>query len=160
MIMEKKYALLKIIKLLLFTVLGTLTCLACQESQTRNENLSLKGTQWKLAGIVDTQTGDLTVLEPTDCEECYTLRFDTDFTAIVRSINTNTLILNLLELDPNKNLTDDLQLELYDKDGKYYSEGDTFRRAILTTASYSATSEELKLYYSPTKRKYLLFKPF
>jgi hypothetical protein len=45
-----------------------------------NENLSLKGTKWKLAGIYDTQTGALTELEPKDCAECYTLMFDTDST--------------------------------------------------------------------------------
>jgi hypothetical protein len=41
---------------------------------------SLKGTKWKLAGIVDTETGVLKVLEPEDCEKCYTLTFDTDTT--------------------------------------------------------------------------------
>ena len=38
----------------------------------------LKGTKWKLAGIMDTQTNVLTELEPKDCAECYTLTFISD----------------------------------------------------------------------------------
>ena len=41
---------------------------------------NLQGTKWKLAGIVETETGDLKVLEPKDCVECYTLSFDTKST--------------------------------------------------------------------------------
>ena len=58
------------------------------------EEISLKGTKWKLAGIVDTETGDLKELEPKDCDECYTFTFDTDSTAI-GWITSNDLIVNL-----------------------------------------------------------------
>ena len=42
--------------------------------------INLQGTKWKLIGIVDIQTGVLTELEPRDCNECYTITFDTDGT--------------------------------------------------------------------------------
>jgi|GEM_PF-1844074 len=38
---------------------------------------SLQNITWKLVGIVDAQTGDITELEPKNCELCYTLLFDT-----------------------------------------------------------------------------------
>ena len=36
----------------------------------------LKGTNWKLVGIVNGETEILTELEPKDCEQCYTFEFD------------------------------------------------------------------------------------
>jgi hypothetical protein len=59
---------------------GSFSCESlAEEDQTQNEE-SLKGTKWKLVGIVDVETGDLKVLEPKDCTECYTFTFDTDTT--------------------------------------------------------------------------------
>lgn len=118
----------------------------------------LKNTKWKLVGVVEEKTGKLIKLEPKDCEECFTLVFDTDYTATVRSINVNTLKLDLLNLNPYINLDDSIWWELYDKDGNYYDSGNTFRRAILVAASYATTSNELKLYYTYDGEKYLLFK--
>jgi len=151
---------MKIIKLLFFMVFCIVVFLTCQN----NDNgtiYSLKGTKWKLKCIVDSLSGKQTVLEPIDCEECFTLVFDTDSTAIVRSINMETLTLNLKELDPNQNLSYNLWWELYDKDGKYYLDGDPYRRAILTSESYWISTKELKLYYpaAPGDVNYLLFKP-
>jgi len=42
--------------------------------------IPLRGTEWKLEGIVDVQTGELKVLEPKDDELCYTINFETDST--------------------------------------------------------------------------------
>ena len=117
------------------------------------ESIPLKGTKWKLAGIVDKETGTLKVLEPKECEECFTLTFDTDYTATVRSINKETINLDLLNLDPDCILDKMLRCELYDGDGQSYFDGDPFRRAILTTASYSVTGDELNLF---NKAFYLL----
>jgi len=39
------------------------------------QEINLQGTKWKLIGIVDTQTDNLTELEPIDCEKCYTFTF-------------------------------------------------------------------------------------
>jgi hypothetical protein len=127
---------------------------------TMSETILLKGTKWKLAGIADSKTGTLKVLEPKDCEECFTLTFNTDYTAIVRSINAETLMLDLLNLNPDVNMDDSLWWELYDKDKQYYSDGNTFRRAILSTQFYTSTTKELKLYSRYTKESYLLFRPF
>ena len=102
--------------------------------------------KWKLVGIVDTETDTLKVLEPKDCKECFTLTFNTDYVATVRSINMETITLDLLNLKPDINLDDSLWWELYDKDGQMYSDGDQYRRLIYTTKSYSATSTELKLF--------------
>ncbi|MDR2533532.1 MAG: hypothetical protein LBC81_01950 [Tannerellaceae bacterium] len=43
----------------------------------------LAGTKWKLQGILDVATCSLHILKPFnfDCEECFTLNFDTDSTA-------------------------------------------------------------------------------
>ena len=42
---------------------------------------SLGDTEWKLVGIVDVETDTLIKeLEPKECEECYTIAFDTDST--------------------------------------------------------------------------------
>ena len=57
-----------------------LFCLSCQKKDEADETSNLSGTNWKLAGIVDTKTGVLTKIEPKDCEKCYTLTFDTDTT--------------------------------------------------------------------------------
>ena len=66
---------------------------------TPNEEFTLKGTKWKLEGIVDTETGALQVFEPTDCEKCYTLTFDTDGT--FRGQTTSNLVLGSYEFDYN-----------------------------------------------------------
>jgi hypothetical protein len=50
------------------------------ELTTMSETTLLKGTKWKLAGIVDSQTSSLKELEPKECKKCYTLIFDTDST--------------------------------------------------------------------------------
>jgi hypothetical protein len=54
-------------------------------------DVKLSGTKWRLAGILNVETGELKTLEPyniktgNDCEDCYTLAFDTDTTALGRS---------------------------------------------------------------------------
>ena len=131
---------------------------------TVTNEISLKGTSWKLVGIVDAETGDLTELEPKNCEECFTLTFETDHIATVRSINKNTLKLDLLNLTPDAMMDDRLWLES-DENGQTYNTGDLFRRAIILTESYEVSSEELKFYgkgLSPRSGGdyYLLFKPF
>jgi len=43
-------------------------------------NTLLVNTNWKLIGIVDTETDSFTVLEPQGCIRCYTLMFESDST--------------------------------------------------------------------------------
>jgi predicted small lipoprotein YifL len=129
---------------------------ACGEKE-KNSEQPLKNTKWKLEGIVDLQTSNMKTLEPASCEECYTLTFDTNYSATVHSIRME-LKLDLLKLSDSVNLEGMLWCERYDKDGQDYCDSDDFRRAILTTETHSATKEELKLFYDG-KSKYLLFKP-
>ena len=51
--------------------------LACKKNEPAKEQSSLMKTKWKLEGIVDSETGVLTELEPIDCNDCYTIVFDT-----------------------------------------------------------------------------------
>ena len=114
--------------------------------------IPLKGTTWKLAGFVDMKTGKLTELEPKDCAECYTLTFDTDYTAIGKS-ESEFVMIDLLDLDKYSLLT--TIGELYD--------GDRFRYSMTSIESFTVTSEELKLYYYSNVAThtiaYLFFKP-
>ena len=117
-------------------------------SCSSNEGLSLKGTKWKLAGIVDAQTGELTELEPKNCAECFTLTFDTNTTAHGKSIQNHVVILGL---DPVSIViaTDVL-------DGP---DGDIFCDIVQTALfnSYTLTINELKFFYN-NNNNYLLYK--
>jgi hypothetical protein len=116
----------------------------------------LAHTQWKLVGVVyetDEVKEITTLAHPEDCEDCYTLNFDTDSTASVHSIVID-LTLNLSRLNPCVSIQDILFCELN------YCDSDTFRNAIHLAGSYAASADELKIYYSYyyPKMNYLLFK--
>ena len=128
------------------------------EKKDADTNIFLQGTKWKLVGIVDEKTGVLKELEPKDCEECYTLIFDTDHTAIAHSI-TIDLTLDLLNLEPDRMMTFIAVGEIYDKDSVCYWETMDFLYGILLTAYHTVTPEELRLYYQSLGKKYLSFKP-
>ena len=124
---------------------------------------SLEGTKWKLVGRVEIGKGIIKEFKPKDCEECYTLAFDSDSTADSRSI-TDLRRLDLANLDPHVLWEDRMYYELYEKDGKWYEVGD-FLLTVARTESYSATNEKLKLFHSGCfdkdaviKLYYLLYK--
>jgi hypothetical protein len=130
--------------------------LAFPESTCCPTPIPLKGTKWKLAGFVDMKTGVLTEPELKDCDKCYTLTFDTDYTAKGWSVTVATSI-DLLDLDRYMLVTIG---ESYD--------GNRFRSSMVSIKSFTVTSEELKLYYysvdcsndNPTHTmEYLFFKP-
>jgi hypothetical protein len=152
-------------KVYFFLLAMCLIGMACKEDKSKKEEeSSSKNTKWKLVGIMNMNTGILQELEPKDCEECYTLTFDTDTTAIAYSVNTTLAKLDLLHLNPSAFLLDyALWCERYYKDGKDYCDSQDFRRGVIKTESYIATSNELKLFvycdYGESY-KYLLFKPF
>jgi hypothetical protein len=104
--------------------------------------ISLKGSTWKLAGIVDIKTGTVKKLEPSNCESCYILTFDTDsiFTAISlwQRFKVDLRIWNPIGHEV-------LVCEAYDQDGKDYCDSDDFVRAINAIESYTVTSDELRL---------------
>ena len=116
----------------------------------------LKGTAWKLSGIVDIQTGELRKLEPEDCEACFTLSFDTDYSFIALIINSRWK-LDLCNLKPANVLVYPAKCEPYE--GKNYgSSYHDFSNALMTTSSFSADNDELKLFcYSG--RSYMSFIP-
>jgi hypothetical protein len=108
---------------------------------------NLAGTSWKLAGIVDILTGEMTILEPKDCEQCYTLTFLTDSTAQGFSVSCKiTLDLSLL----GSYMIEDI--------GEFF-DGDIFRSALYSqnTKSYIVTETELK-FINNKGNYYLLFK--
>jgi len=155
-------------KQIFFLLIAAIAVAGCSSSIEMNNNgdssmnkdgeVSLKGAKWKLAGRVNTETGDLKVLEPEVCEECYTLTFDTDSTAIAHSINSR-LKLNLSKFyTPSEPQNYMLMCEKYDKDGIDYCDIDDFYRAIIYYTTYTITSDEIKLFYQGDYY-YLLFKP-
>jgi hypothetical protein len=122
---------------------------------------NLKGTKWKLNGIVDIETSELKELEPAHCKECYTLTFETDYFAPFRSINIirNVDLLHLLENIPEEFNDMALRCEKYFEDNVDYCDSQEFRDGMAFTISYIITSNELKLF--PRYRGYYLsFKPF
>jgi hypothetical protein len=120
---------------------------------TAEELPDLTGTSWKLAGIVNVETGELRELEPKACAECFTLTFYSGHEASGRSITRNARI-DLLNLDPGR-----VRVYIYYDEGGY-PDGDTFRTALFRTESFALTPDELKLFYhnSYNQREYLLFK--
>jgi len=159
---------MKILKLII-PVFIFMLCLSCDSNISNDENneadielnedaISLTGTKWKLSGIVNAETGEIKELEPKDCEECYTITIESNNEANIYNINTS-LKLNLSNLNPLSEPIDYmLRCEKYYKDGKDYCDSNDFRLAVISTDSYSFTSNELKLFYIPNYY-YLLFKP-
>ena len=126
--------------------------------------INLKDTKWKLIGLFDAEAETIVLeFEPKDCPECYTLLFDTDFTATSRSINDSQQI-DLLNLDPFPLWESRMYYEVYIKDGKHYEVG-SYLIYLSMTASYFASNDELKLFNTCVSREdcsktryYLLFK--
>ncbi|MDR0682998.1 MAG: hypothetical protein LBG15_14290 [Dysgonamonadaceae bacterium] len=112
------------------------------------ENISLTGTKWKLAALVDVQTRESIEPEPKECNKCYTLEFDSDTTAIGQSV-VNTL--HFIVTRSNMNMS--LMTEMWDGD---QGNVNLFYEALLTLDVYEYSKEELKIYYDERK-KYLLY---
>ncbi|MDR0581707.1 MAG: hypothetical protein LBG31_01970 [Prevotellaceae bacterium] len=120
---------------------------SCGEGNENNESVSLEGTQWKLAGIMDVETCNLKELEPKDCERCYTLVFNTDSTAWGRS-SANRVDVDLTVVPPFG--TPIISSEISDDGYKFYS-------ATEFVTEYAVTNNELKFFYNG-KKNYLLYK--
>ncbi|MDR3134383.1 MAG: hypothetical protein LBU42_10275 [Prevotellaceae bacterium] len=121
-------------------------CFSCGKDPTL-----LKGTKWKLTGFIDAMTDVLTVPVPKDCKDCYTLTFDTEYTAIAHSI-TIDVHFDLRDLNSNRAIT-----LMYQDEGYPNGHGQDFRTAIAIVGSFSLIADELKLFYYDNKN-YLLFK--
>ena len=131
------------------------TTLYAKWKENSLQETNLQGTKWKLTGIVDVQTGNLTELEPKDCNECYTLMFDTDSTFLTfSSVNElgggyiadyETYSFQIIYFGGTKigeNGGGQLYVDPFD---------------TMTIQAFSLKENELKLYYD-SKKKYLLFK--
>ncbi|MDR0605834.1 MAG: hypothetical protein LBG80_16190 [Bacteroidales bacterium] len=113
------------------------------------ENVSLKGTNWKLAGFVDMQTEVLTEAQP-QCSRCYILAFDTDSTASGYS-STNDVLLDISRMPPRFGGT---------KMGEM-GDGDLYWNIWPHVTSYVLKDGILKFFYTIDKKEaYLLFKPY
>jgi len=108
--------------------------------------ITLQGTKWKLAGIVEVQTGEMKELEPKKCSECYTFTFDTDSTAVGQTVSNDLFVW----------LRPVLSVASYSKAGEL-GDGYLFLNIIKTIISYELNKNELKFYYDDGKN-YLLFK--
>ena len=149
----------KVLKHAVFLLTIAIAVIGCgSDNQIEDGKISLKGTKWKLEGIVSVPTGELKALEPKDCKECYTIIFNSDYVGKAYSVNM-TLDLDLSNLDPfppgGYFL---LYCEKYFKDGNDYCDSQKFRDGIKWAQTYSATPKELKLYFL-NGYNYLLFKP-
>jgi hypothetical protein len=128
----------------------------CSEINGNNDpSQSLESTKWKLASIVDTETGTLKELEPKDCEECYVLTFDTDSSFLTFS-STNELGGGYIA----DYETYSFQVTCFGGtkvgeigDGQLYAR--LFGEGLIQ--SFSVSKNELRLYYNDNKN-YLLFK--
>ena len=126
-----------------------LLCLSCSNKNEEDVEIkSLEGTKWKLAGIVDTETGVLKELEPKDCTGCYTLIFDTDTTAQGRSSGNLVIISGL----------NPFRFHLMTYAGEY-PDGFFYTGAMYSVKSYAYNRNALKFYYDNNKF-YLIFKPW
>jgi hypothetical protein len=113
----------------------------------------LKGTKWKLAGIVDAETGVRKELEPKDCEKCYTLIFDMDSTIFLYSTsNEGRMSINDIN---DKNIPHPVGrtkvMECCD--------GELYLHVHGYITSYVRDGDELKFFYqADEKESYLLYK--
>ena len=113
----------------------------------------LSGTAWKLLSYVykiyNTETGEFEnisrIFKPVDCADCYTLRFDSDYTGVATAISKQ-IKLDLREETLHIQIEDILLCEKYDKDGEYYCDITDFRNTLAKIGSYSVTGDELNLY--------------
>ena len=119
---------------------------------------TLQGTKWKLIGIVDVQTGKLTELEPTDCDECYTLIFETNKTLSGRMVNNVILALfSSYEI----NYTDGtLQFYIISTAISNTEDEHLYSQIIWRTQSFTINDSHPKILhlYSDDDKNYLKFK--
>ncbi|MDR1372242.1 MAG: hypothetical protein LBJ17_03830 [Dysgonamonadaceae bacterium] len=119
---------------------------AANTEVNENPDISLADTQWKLSGIFDVQNNSLKVLNPTDCEECYTINFDTDSTATGKS-SSNLVLVDLF----GKGKLIGIATEMGET-----GDGYLFCDAIGLVTSYSCNENELKFFYTENGKEYYL----
>jgi len=115
--------------------------------------VNLGGSKWKLIGIVDVQTGDLAELEPKDCDECYTIAFNTDNTFEGRT--TSNIIMGNYEIDYS---THNLRFaNIGGTEVGEVGEGYKYAEILWKIQSFTTKDTYLNLYYNDNKN-YLKYK--
>jgi hypothetical protein len=121
---------------------------SCKNTDEPTKIAPLKGTEWKLVGIVDVATNTLTTLEPEDCKDCYTFKFVSDITAQGRAVAVPEGIKNLYDFSDKFENT---------AMGELINDAELYRKIINSITSFTYENEELKLFYNDNKN-YLLYK--
>jgi hypothetical protein len=147
---------------LLVLVMFTFTSMGCEKPNdgissqddtlqaTQDTIYTLAGTKWKLEGILNVHTGEMQTLEPVDCEQCYTLEFDTD-TGASGKTTSNILLLNL-NIPPYLGVATEVG-EM--GDGYLFTDILYF----ITSYKYDREKGHLKFFYQREKKGYcLIFK--
>jgi heat shock protein HslJ/predicted nucleic-acid-binding Zn-ribbon protein len=144
--MKTKMLFLSVILLLSFgcTNIGDLP--KSDNDLNETQDVPLAGTRWKLSGIFDVQNKSLKVLNPADCEECYTVNFDTDSTATGKS-SSNLILVDLF----GKGKLIGIATEMGET-----GDGYLFCDAIGLLTSYSCNENELKFFYTESGKEYYL----
>ncbi|MDR0667998.1 MAG: hypothetical protein LBF90_05205 [Prevotellaceae bacterium] len=131
---------------ILLIVAGVIS--SCKKEKENNS--SLQGTKWKLAGYVDAATGNRVDAEPADCERCYTLIFKTETSAwgytVLNQISVSLVSEKMFSIDTK--VDDSMSGNVV-----------LFYEAIKTTDSYKHENAELKFFYN-NKQNYLLFNSY
>jgi hypothetical protein len=133
------------ISILLLTL--TIAFFACEPEP---ESTDLKGTKWKLAGIVNANGDILREPEPKHYGKCYTLDFGTKVSGMTAVGYTATSRLFIRNLNP-------FTTEVSRAPDSGYSS--VYKDAFLSVKSYTHTQDKLKLFYG-NSGNYLLYKPY
>ena len=156
-----RFKMRKSLNLVSAVIVYALVAVGCEENNpskineqtTLQSGETLAGTKWKLVGFYDTETKTFKEAEPTDCESCYRLEFDTDST--VTGFTYGNIADGEYEINYfSKNIkfirfgSITFVAELFDS--KLYVD------AMNKVNSFSFTETELKLFYND-KNNYLLF---
>jgi len=143
------------VTVLMLCAVCTLFCWSCQNNMGSNgEDINfLKGTKWKLAGIFDTEKGNLKVLEPKNCEKCFVLTFNTDSTLLTYDGANDFLGAYKIDfVTHNMHISYLLGTKIAPP-----GDGSLYIRSLEIIQSFSMKKNELKLFYNDNKN-YLLFK--
>ena len=140
---------MKTLKPLLFIMICTASYVGCGENQNIKENILLTGSKWKLAAFVNVQTRESIEPEPRECSNCYTLEFDSDTTAIGRSVEN---VMHFIVAMSSIKIA--MISEMWDGENNNVN---LLYEALQTLDTYEYCKDELKIYYDK-KSKYLFYK--
>lgn len=161
---------------ILIAVVLTLSFINCDDGDngsdvpiTDNEEKALLGTSWKLVGIVG-ENETLREFEPTDCERCYTLFFDSVATPCISPLPTSLCPDMTFSGYSHVNRvcgtycinyeTRELSFANYISTlvGSIYVDEELWHNILNATVSFVLQDNKLKLYSS--ENEFMLFEPY